>query len=119
MSTADRICEFLMRRGGQGFCDDCLRKALRLRNLRPVQQATEALGKSSAYSRETRFCGTCGNERLTLRAFSARRHPGSTASILGLRRGSSLLSMAGSVPAIVIPLNAKQAPHTEERLPRR
>jgi hypothetical protein len=69
MSTADRICEFLMRRGGQGFCDDCLRKALRLRNLRPVQQATEALGKSSVYRRETRFCGACGNERLTLRAF--------------------------------------------------
>ena len=59
MSIDNRICEFLMRRGGQGFCDDCLRKALGLRNLRSVQRATEALGDGSAYRRETRFCGAC------------------------------------------------------------
>ena len=78
MSTADRICEFLMRRGGQGFCDDCLRKALRLKNLPSVQRATEALGDGSAYCRETRFCGRCGDERLTLRASQpgiARKQP--------------------------------------------
>jgi hypothetical protein len=58
-----------MRRGGQGFCDDCLRKALRLKNLPSVQRATEALGDGSAYCWETRFCGRCGDERRTLRAF--------------------------------------------------
>ena len=69
MTTSDRIREFLKRHGGQGFCDECLRKALRLRNLPGVQQATEALSKDPAYRRETLFCAKCTDERPTLRAF--------------------------------------------------
>jgi hypothetical protein len=69
MTTSDRIREFLMRRGSQGFCDDCLRKALGLRNLPGVQQATEALSKDPVYRRETLFCAKCTDERSTLRAF--------------------------------------------------
>lgn len=45
--------------GGEGFCDDCLRRSLRVRSLRPVQQAVEALKDSSTYRRETLFCAAC------------------------------------------------------------
>ena len=70
MSIYNRICEFLMRRGGQAFCDDCLRRAMGLRSRHPIQQVARAIiMESSAYRRETRYCGACGNERLTLRAF--------------------------------------------------
>ena len=46
-----------------GICDDCLRKALRLKNIPGVQQATEALSKDPAYRRGTLFCAKCTDER--------------------------------------------------------
>ena len=68
MSVPDRISEFLMRRGGQGFCDDCLRRSLRIRTVTPVRRAVEALRDNATYRRETLFCASCGNERLGMRA---------------------------------------------------
>jgi hypothetical protein len=69
LNADNRICEFLARRGGQAFCDDCLRRTLGLRRRHQVQQATAAIIRDSpAYRRELTFCAACSNERLTLRA---------------------------------------------------
>ena len=70
MDLDARLREFLTRRGGQAFCDDCLRRNLSVKNRHPVQQATRAiLREGPAYRRDTTFCAGCGNERPTTRVF--------------------------------------------------
>ena len=69
MDEAQRVKAFLVSHGGQGFCDDCLRKALHLRNIQAAQRASRTLARNRiSFSRQTMICGGCGNDRMAIRA---------------------------------------------------
>jgi hypothetical protein len=44
----EQIAEFLVRHNGQAFCDNCLRGALKTKNVRAVERATTAMGANPA-----------------------------------------------------------------------
>jgi hypothetical protein len=68
MTMGEQIAEFLVRHNGQAFCDNCLRGALKTKNVRAVERATKAMGANPAYQRQPMICAMCSNERTTTRA---------------------------------------------------
>ena len=53
MTMGEQIAEFLVRHNGQAFCDNCLRGALKTKNVRAVERATKAMGAKSRLSATT------------------------------------------------------------------
>jgi hypothetical protein len=63
MALADDVAHFLTQHGGQGFCDQCLAKPLRVGRVSQVQRAAKQMASNPAFRRDRGVCATCGNER--------------------------------------------------------
>lgn len=68
MNVTGRVGDFLITNSGQRFCDDCLTRALPLRNGAQAKRATKALATDPGYRHEVAECGKCGNTKPTIRA---------------------------------------------------
>jgi hypothetical protein len=55
-----RVAAFIAGGKPNGFCDDCIAAALKLKRRQQAQQATAALGVSREYVRRDGRCSVCG-----------------------------------------------------------
>ncbi len=65
MSLLERTIVFLQDYAPAGFCDDCLDQIL---DLQPGQaeRATEPLGMTELFRRDTELCSFCGNRKIVV-----------------------------------------------------
>ena len=61
------VVEFLMRRGGQRFCAECVTRATRMRNVAAVARVIKTLASSPDYRVEEVECSRCERTALTIR----------------------------------------------------
>jgi hypothetical protein len=57
------IIEFLGRRRGRLFCDDCLTRELRYAQRTRIDAATKVIGATVGFRRATEMCAGCGGVR--------------------------------------------------------
>jgi hypothetical protein len=68
MTTQNQIMEFLMRRRGRLFCEDCIPLELHWPNPKDIRGAMHAIGMAEGFRRATEICSRCGAVRNGIKA---------------------------------------------------
>jgi hypothetical protein len=68
MTNPERIYEFLTKKKGSFFCDDCLTKEVGLARRQEAQQTTSALATTLGFERRRGCCSQCRCEKFVIRA---------------------------------------------------
>ncbi len=59
MTVPERVVDFLRKRKGSSFCDDCIAEQLKLKKRQEVQPITATLALCSDFSRDKDICSSC------------------------------------------------------------
>lgn len=68
LTVSDRVRQFLARTGGQRFCDECLARVTKIRNVEQVRSTIAMLATDPAYRVQDADCSHCGETRRTIMA---------------------------------------------------
>ncbi len=66
--TLESVADFIRRNKPNAYCDDCLKKLLKLARRQEAQQATRPLGLTGAFARNRGYCFNCGGDKQVIRA---------------------------------------------------
>jgi hypothetical protein len=68
VTLESEIADFLCRRRGRLFCDECLRRLLHKSNLPRVADAADSVGTTTGFQRLDGMCANCGGSRTGTKA---------------------------------------------------
>jgi hypothetical protein len=69
MSPSQRVVELLNEHAGSAYCDDCVRKLLRISRVHVNERQMTRIAIDSGLSRQPGRCLECGTERIVAKAF--------------------------------------------------